>query len=184
MADSNQGWFETVRDAFYDALCAVFQVDPTAQSSLDRFIPAYVDGVMTPQEDRNVDVCYYAISEEQGTDFDYVMQEDKEDKVVVKKTIPVNILTTFYGPHADSDAEKFWSRLQVDTGYGSARSILRGKKITLRGKPRRPVTMPPEIEGSIWRRRCDVQVSLSYLDTETLATRTVTKVPEINIKAE
>ena len=176
----SRGWFNVMRDAFYDALCAVFEVDPDLQSSLDRFIPAYVEGISTPEEDGNVNVCYYAISVEQGTTEDYVMVENQEDKVIVKKTIPVNVLVTFYGPNADNDSELFWSRIQVDAGYGSARQILRSNKVVLRGTPDRPISLPEE-EGSLWRRRCDVRVHLSYLDTDTINARTVEVAPDINI---
>ncbi len=175
-----RGWFEVVRDAFYDALCAVFCVDPDEQSSLDRFIPAYVDGVSTPEADRNKDVCYYAISVERGTTEDYVSVENDTDSVIVTKTIPVRVLVTFYGPHADDDSETFWSRIQVDAGYGSARQVLRSYNLVLRGTPDRPLAAP-EVEGSVWRRRCDVLVQLAYLDTDTLTARTVEEVPIINI---
>ena len=158
----SRGWFDIMRDAFYDALCAVFEVDPDLQSSLDRFIPAYVEGISTPEEDGNVNVCYYAISVEQGTTEDYVTIENQKDKVVVTKTIPVNVLVTFYGPNADNDSEKFWN------------------KVVLRGTPDRPISLPEE-EGTLWRRRCDVRVHLSYLDTDTIPARTVERVPDINI---
>lgn len=173
-------WFQTVSDAVYNALCAVFQVNPDAQSSMNRFIPAYVEGTSTPQEDRDVDVCYYAVSEERGTAYDYVMLTEDEGKIEIKATVPVNVLLIFYGPHADDDAEKFWKVIQVDNGYKSARAILRKSNITLNGKPGRPVSVP-EVEGTLWRRRCDVPLSLSYLDTEVLEAGMVERPPDINI---
>ena len=173
-------WFKTVSNAVYDALCAAFGVDPEAQSSLDRFIPAYVDGIATPQENRNVDVCYYALSLEQGTQMNYVTLKNDQDQIEIQKTIPVNVLLTFYGPNSDDDSERFWSVFQVDTGYGSPRSILRLQNIVPTRTPDRPLSVP-EVEGSLWRRRCDVRLYLSYLDTEILPARTVEEVPDINI---
>jgi len=162
------GWYETVRDGIYDALCAAFNVNPTSQEALSRFVPAYVEDTITPQAPRNVNVTYFNIERPQGeSDLDYIMQKQVmrsgQVKTQIKKSIPCSVLITFYGPNADDDAEEFWSMFQWDNGVNSPRAILRSNKIVPIGKPARPVSLF-EVEGTFQRRRCDVRVNLAYLD--------------------
>ena len=161
------GWFETVQDGIYMALCAAFRIDPDSVEGAARFVPAYLPNATTPQARRDANVCYYAVSEEQGTQSDYTMLSVENSRVTVKKTIPASVLLTFYGPDADSDAESFWSAIQVDTGHGSPRAILRSMRIVLDGWPGRPVSIF-ETEGTYHRRRCDVRVDLLYLEYQDL----------------
>lgn len=174
-------WFQHVSNAVYTAACRAFNLDPASQEGLARFVPAYLPNATTPQADRDVNVCYYAVSERQGTAWDYTMQEAGNSKISVTKTIPVTVLFTFYGPNADDDAEFFWSALRIDTGYGSPRQVLRGSRIALDGTPQRPVSIF-EVEGTFHRRRCDVRVDLSYLDVEDKAAAMVTSPPDITAR--
>jgi hypothetical protein len=74
-----------------------------------------------------------------------------------------------YGPHALSNARKIRAFLFVE-GAGFPRSILRKAGI-------RPVPDPPEPmllhepEGSLWRQRADLTVSLRAEEKETHPTR-------------
>lgn len=174
-------WFQTVSNAVYTAACRAFNLDPESQQGYARFVPAYLPNATTPQANRDADVCYYAVSERQGTAWDYTMQNIDSGKLTVKKTIPVTVLFTFYGPNADDDAEHFWSALQIDTGYGSPRKVLRDANIALDGTPERPVSLF-EIEGTYHRRRSDVRVNLSYLDTMTKNVSTVESGPDIVVQ--
>lgn len=181
------GWYETLRDAVFEALCASFGLDPDSEDALSRFVPAYTEGLTTPQANINADVCYYAISESTDTGFDYIDQTIGEEIINgntttvlrIHKTIPVNVLLSFYGPGSDSDAELFWSRVQVNSGYMSPRHILRREGITIESV-RRPVSVP-EIEGSLWRRRSDVNLRLNMVSDESVAMQTVEVAPEITI---
>ena len=179
------GWFETVRDAVYDALCAVFKLNPASSDALKRFVPAYIKNATNTQAPRNMNICYYAISELQGSGFDYIQERNTVVKGVpnikVSKTIPVSVLITFYGDSADNDSETFWSRFQFDSGAGSARSVLRKKNIVPIGKPDRPVSLYEE-EGTFHRRRCDVRLNLAYLESEESAVGYVDEVPDIVIQ--
>ena len=170
-----------VQDGVYLALCAAFQIDPGSEEGAARFAPAYLPNATTPQAPRNKNVCYYALSVEQGTTFDYTMLETGPSGTVVKKTIPVSALLTFYGPDADNDAEAFWSAIQVDTGYGSPRSVLRSMRIVPDGRPGRPVSLF-ETEGTYHRRRCAVRLDLLYLDYQDMGSPgTVEEVPDITL---
>ncbi len=178
------GWFKTVSDAVYTALCAAFDVQPNSAAGLARFIPAYTENATTPQAPRDKDLCYFALSEMQDTDYDYQRVEYSVKNGVpiatLKKSIPVNALLTFYGPNADDDAEKFWSMFLWDSGPDSPRAILRKKNIVPNGTPKRPISLF-ETEGTFHRRRCDVNLTLLYLEITEFSNKTqyVEEPPEI-----
>lgn len=177
------GWYSTVKSAFYEALCATFGYDPDSAEGMNKFIPAYLEETIKPQAPRNLDVCYYAINNFQGdSGFDYIMlrQADKngKTKTEIRKTVPCSVLTTFYGPNADDEAEEFWSKFQWDSGVNSPRAILRNYSIVPIGKPARPISLY-EVEGTYQRRRSDVRVDLAYYDVSTYDSSEVDTPPEI-----
>lgn len=178
------GWFQHVSDAVYEAVCAALRLVPEAQESLDRVVPAYVPGITIPQYNSNDNVVFYALSEDQNSSDNYLTIRGESGKLVATKVIPVQLLLSFYGPNADDDSELCWSRLFVDDGYGSPRAILRKNKIVFNyglGKmPPRPISAP-ELEGTVWRRRCDLRLSMSYLCDDAIGMNPVEHVPEIGI---
>ncbi|MBP5460618.1 MAG: hypothetical protein J6Y20_00625 [Lachnospiraceae bacterium] len=175
-------WFDKVSIAVAKILCACFNLDPESQEAAYRFVPAYTKDETTPQAPTNKDVVYYALSEMQGSGFDYIQQKTrqvgKNVMTQIQKTIPVSVLLTFYGSHADDDAELFWSMFQWDSGADSPRAILRGERIVPIGLPDRPVSLF-EVEGTFHRRRCDVRLNLAYLDISEHQASAVTEPPEI-----
>lgn len=179
------GWYETVRDAVYDALCAVFGLNPASPDALKRFVPAYIKDATNTQAPRNMNICYYAMSIMQGSGFDYVQEKNiivnGVPKLNVSKTIPVSVLFSFYGDNADNDSEFFWSQFQVDSGAGCARSVLRKQNIVPIGEPDRPVPLYEE-EGTFHRRRCDVRLNLAYLVSNEIGVGYVDEVPDIVIQ--
>jgi len=182
------GWYETVRDGIYEALCASFGLDPESREGLDRFVPAYVEDTMTPQAPRNVNVCYFNVETPQGGgDQDYIMQKQIKSNGITKtqitKTVHASVLCTFYGPSADDDAERFWSMFQWDNGVNSPRAILRSKRIAPIGTPARPISLY-EVEGTYQRRRSDVRVNLAYLDISEHISSEVDSPPVIVIQPQ
>jgi len=182
------GWYETVRDGIYDALCAAFGYDPDSADALARFVPAYVEDTETPEAPRNVDLCYFNIETYQaGSDMNYVMIEqvlnNGRTKTQIKKTVPCSVLITFYGPNADDDAEEFWSLFQWDNGVNSPRAVLRKVNIVPIGTPDRPVSLF-EVEGTFQRRRSDVRVNLAYLDISEHTSSEVDSAPEIVLRPQ
>lgn len=178
-------WMNHVRDAVYLSLCAVFNLSPESGEALARFVPAYIEDATNTQAPRKTNICYYALSALQGTEYDYVQIYHELDKnypkTFTQKTVPINCLITFYGKDADDDAEYFWSQIQVDRGKNSARSILRRMNIVLRGtRPERPVSLY-EVEGTYQRRRCDVRLELAYLMTESERFEPIAALPEFDI---
>ena len=178
------GWIKVVKDAVYEATAAAFGMDPDAQSTADRIVPAYEPDVTTPQYNSDDDVIFFAVEEETSEDLNSVFIKGAEEALEVTKVIPVSVLFTFYGPNAEDRVEDFRSRLMIDTGYGCPREILRRNKIVLNYglgmMPPRPVSVP-ELEGTLWRRRCDLRLSMSYLSVETMGMTPVEEVPEVGI---
>lgn len=182
------GWFQTVRDGIYLALCAAFKVDPDSPEGLERFVPAYVENTITPQAPRNLDVTYFSVESFQGeSGCDYIMQTQvvRNGKIMtqIKKSIPCSVLVTFYGPNADDEAEQFWSQFQWDNGSSSPRAILRDMQIVPIGTPNRPVSLF-EVEGTYQRRRSDVRVNLAYLEISEYESSEVDSPPEIGIRPQ
>ena len=175
-------WYDPVRDAVYLALCAAFGLDPESDDALARFVPDYREDVTNPQAPRKQDVCYFSISPQQGTEYDYIEQaytvENGQGKAIISKPLPVAVLLSFYGSHADNDSEYFWALIQSDTGAGSARAVLREKGIVLSGKPQRPITLW-ETEGTHNRRRSDVHMNLLCKTVSTFNASLVQEPPEI-----
>lgn len=177
-------WYERTQNAVYDSLCAVFGLDPDSSAAEKRFIPAYTEGMTVPQADSNMNVCYYAVAEDDTTrNLDYVMVGHARKQITIRKSVPVRVILTFYGPNADDDAELFWSNLLIDTGKLSPQAILSQNSIALNGQPARPHSLP-ELEGAIWRRRCDVILSLAVYDEQTQASSYVDTPPDVTIEAE
>ena len=178
------GWIEHVRESLHRALSAALDLDPESTEALKRIIPAYIENATNTQAPRNVDLCYYAVSPDPGTDLDYIQTSTKIENGspvgVLKKSIPADVILTFYGPHADDDSEKVWSALQWDYGAGSPRAVLRARKIVLRGKPQRPEGLY-ETEGTYQRRRCDIRLEIVYLEETARPVPTVDVPPAVTV---
>ena len=179
-------WRKHVSDAVYLAVASAMGLDPDNQSTIDRIVPAYVSTeVTTPQYNVNDNVVFFDPQLESAPEAGWVTVRGEDGKIAVTKTIPVSLLLTFYGPDADDDSEQVWSRLMVDYGAGSPRAILRANNIVfnygLGRMPPRPV-QAPELEGTLWRRRCDLRLSLSYLCTDEVGMNPVEEVPEIEFR--
>jgi len=175
------GWYETVCDAVFDALCAAFGMNPETNAALERFIQAYLPNSARPQAARTTDLCYYSVSEDNtDTAYGYQMIQYEDSKATIKETIPFSVQLVFYGPNADNDAHKFWRLFQFDSGYDSPRSVLRRARIVPNGAVPRPTSLF-ETEGAYQRRRCDIRLSLAYLDIETRTIATISKAPDLNV---
>lgn len=175
-------WFSKVSIAVARMLCACFNVDPESPEAASRFVPAYMENSTNPQAPRNKNVVYYALSEMQGTNYNYIQVNTRtvgtETKTAVTKTIPINCMLTFYGSNADDDSESFWSAFIWDSGADSPRAILRSENIVPIGLPERPTSLF-EVEGTFHRRRCDIRLDLAFLDVSEHDVAAVTEPPEI-----
>lgn len=161
-------WLKKADKAVFEALCACFGLDPASSAAGKRFRAAYLEEATSPQSGRKDNLCYYALSESPNSSLDALFSRYEDNAVTVRKVVPIQCLFTFYGPDADEDAEKVWSRLFIDLGQGCPRSILRQAGMVPLPRPSHP-NAAPELEGSLWRRRTDLTVYFSMLEEETIA---------------
>ena len=170
----------------YYALCACFGLPRSSVQAPVLIREAYREPENAPRPPRNADVVYYSIAP------DPAVQEAPpaytEENLFRDSHIPAvslfsawTLTVVCYGPHALSNARKIRAFLYVD-GPGFPRSILRKAGI-------RPVPDPPEPmllhepEGSLWRMRADLTVSLRAEEKETHPVRrgAVTDIPAVII---
>ena len=173
----------------YSALCACFGLAPSSSEASVLIREAYQEPENAPRPPRNTDVIYYSVVP------DTVAQEAppvySENNPAQASHVPVvssfsawTLQIVCYGPHALTNARKIRAFLFVD-GSGMPRSILRKAGI-------RPVPDPPEPmllhepEGSLWRQRADLTVSLRAEETQMHPTRrnAITVPPAVSIHSE
>lgn len=158
--------YELIRDAVRIALCACFGLAPASDAALSFLREAYTEPENAPRPARTADVCYWSLSPEYGPDpasYDVTDAAAGTHRPAVNRFLPYQLLVVCYGPACEANASKIRSFLFVD-GTNCPRQILRKAGVY-------PVPDPPplqllyEPEGSLWRRRADVTVSLRIADT-------------------
>ena len=155
-----------MNETVFKALCACLGLSPSSAQALSLIRQAYTDPENTPQPARTADVIYWSLSPEQGTDpasYNETAAASGSHKPTVHHYLPYQLLIVCYGPGCEAYAHKIRSFLFLD-GAGLPRQILRKAGIY-------PVPDPPapqflyEPEGSLWRRRADLTISLCIKDT-------------------
>ncbi len=154
----------------YQALCACFGLAPTSTQASALLREAYQDPEPAPRPPRNTDIIYYSVAPDAAAR--EAPPAYSEEVLLPAFHMPAvscfsawTLQVVCYGPHALSNARKIRAFLYVD-GPGFPRSILRKAGI-------RPVPDPPEPmllhepEGSLWRQRADLTVSLRREEKET-----------------
>ena len=150
----------------HNALCACLGLSPNSDQALSLIRQAYTEPENTPQPARTADVIYWSLSPEQGTDpasYNETAASSGSHKPTVHRFPAYQLLVVCYGPSCEANARKIRSFLYID-GANLPRQILRKSGIY-------PVPDPPapqllyEPEGSLWRRRADLTISLRIKDT-------------------
>ena len=176
-----------MNDVIFKALCACLGLQPSSAQALSLIRQAYTEPENAPRPARTVDVIYWSLSPEEGTDPASYGAADRNEGTVparyaeggttgpsstllsagshrpaVYRFLAYQLLIVCYGPGCEANARKIRSFLYLD-GAGLPRQILRRSGIY-------PVPDPPapqllyEPEGSLWRRRADLTVSLRIRD--------------------
>ena len=154
-----------MNETIFNALCACLGLSPSSSQALSLIRQAYTEPENSPQPARSADVIYWSLSPEQGTDppsYNETAASSGAHKPTVHHYLPYQLLIVCYGPGGEANAHKIRSFLYLD-GAGLPRQILRKAGIY-------PVPDPPlpqllyEPEGSLWRRRADLTISLRIRD--------------------
>ena len=171
----------------YQALCACFGLQPSSTDASILIREAYQDPENAPRLPRNTDVVYYSMAPdvsawEAPPVYGAYDPAGGSHAVTVSRFSAWTLQVVCYGPHALASARKIRAFLFTD-GSGFPRSILRQAGLYLVPDPPEPMFLH-EQEGSLWRKRADLTVSLRVEEKETHPVRrgAVMVLPEVRIR--
>ena len=173
----------------YSALCACFGLAPASAEASVLIRPAYQEPENAPRPPRNTDVIYYSVAPDTVA-VEPPVSYTAENPAQASHTPAISAFSAWtlqvicYGPHALSNARKIRAFLYVD-GPGFPRAILRNAGMYPVPDPPEPMLLH-EPEGSLWRQRADLTVSLRAEEKETHPARrgAVTVAPAVLIHNE
>ena len=173
-----------MNETIFKAHCACFGLSPSSEQALSLIRQAYTEPENAPRPARSTDVIYWSLSPEAGPDpamYNAESSGSGSHTPIVSRFLPYQLLVVCYGPGCLGYAHKIRSFLFLD-GTNCPRKILRDAGIY-------PVPDPPapqllyEPEGSLWRRRADLTVSLRVRDTLAFTSRgSITTAPAVIIR--
>ena len=155
-----------MNNVIYNALCACLNLAPNSEQALSLIRQAYTEPENSPQPARSADVIYWSLSPEQGSDpatYNETAASSGSHKPTVHRFLAYQLLIVCYGPSCEVNARKIRAFLYID-GANLPRGILRKAGVYPVPDPPAPQVMY-EPEGSLWRRRADVVISLRIKDT-------------------
>ena len=187
--------------AIYQALCACLGLAPSSEEAAGLIMEAYTKPENAPQPPRTRDVIYYSLlRDDPGNDgYQVSMSEapasvsgtgqsagastfSSSQQASVSSFLAYQLVIVCYGPHAESSAHRIRSFLYLD-GNGFPRAILRKAGIYPVPRPGQP-TILHEPEGSLWRKRADLMISLRVCDTSAYSKQrgTITLPPAVIVR--
>lgn len=155
--------------AIFDALCACLGLSKTSADAIALIHEAYAEPENVPQPPRNRNIIYWSALQEAGQEIPaaYVTEPDNtpgKTKPIVYVTLKYQLVVVCYGPASEAYASRIRSMLFLD-GHGLPRKILRDAGIFPVPDPPQP-SITYEDEGSLWRKRADLIISLRVRDEQ------------------
>ena len=168
----------------HNALAACLGLSPSSAQALSLIRQAYTEPENSPQPARSADVIYWSMSPEPGADpasYNETAAASGSHKPTVHRYLSYQLLVVCYGPGCEANAQKIRSFLYLD-GAGLPRQILRKAGIYPVPDPLSPQLLY-EPEGSLWRRRADVVISLRVREEMVYSgiRNAITAPPEVKI---
>ncbi len=168
----------------HSALCACFGLSPSSVAASVLIREAYQDPEPAPRPPRSANVIYYSLEPDQ-TASEAPPSWETEVPALMSFTPAVSSFSAWklqivcYGPDALENACRIRAFLFLD-GVGMPRSILRQAGLYPVPNPPEPLALH-EPEGSLWRQRADLTVSLRVEEKQSHPNRrnAVTVVPEV-----
>ena len=147
--------------AIFDALCACLNLSEAEGIRLIH--EAYAEPENMPRPPRNRNVIYWTVLQDPSADPVSTEQRTEaggagRNTTVVYTTLKYQLIIVCYGPACEEYALRIRSVLYLD-GSGFPRRILRSAGIFPVPDPPQPSVLYEE-EGSLWRKRADLTVSL------------------------
>ena len=146
--------------AIFDALCACLNL--SAAEGVKLIHEAYAEPENAPRPARNKNVIYWTVLQDLSADPVSTVYDPEggagRNTPVVYTTLKYQLIIVCYGPDAEEYALRIRSMLYLD-GSGFPRRILREAGIYPVPDPPQPSILYEE-EGSLWRKRADLTISL------------------------
>ena len=151
--------------AIFDALCSCLNL--SAAEGIKLIHEAYAEPENVPRPPRNRNVIYWTVLQDPSPDSAASAWANETGGVdchtpVVCSTLKYQLIIVCYGPVCEEYAWRIRQMLFLD-GSGCPRQILRTAGIYPVPDPTQPSILHEE-EGSLWRRRADLTVSLRVRD--------------------
>lgn len=149
------------RAAIFDALCACMNLP--AEEGIKLIHEAYAEPENVPRPPRNRNVIYWTVLQDPTADpaaAAYCIEAGGAGRntTVVYTTLKYQLIIVCYGPACEEYALRIRHMLFLD-GSGFPRRILRDAGIFPIPDPPQPALLHEE-EGSLWRKRADLTISL------------------------
>jgi len=149
----------SIKNASFDALAACFGLSADSAAASALIHSAYTEPENAPRPARSQNVVYFdLLAEDDPGDRG---QSEYKNRFSLRLCYRLQIIC--YGPDAEAHARRIRSLLYLD-GAGKPRQILRKSGIFPIPDPPQPLLLH-EQEGTLWRNRCDLTVSLRIADT-------------------
>ena len=176
--------------AIFDALCSCLNLPQTSSEAIALIHEAYAEPENVPRPPRNRNVIYWTVLQdlsadpvsteynaEQGDGSARSANAELQDRPrrsgihtpVICTTLKYQLIIVCYGPAAEEYAHRIRSMLYLD-GAGFPRRSLRDAGIYPIPDPPQPSILHEE-EGSLWRKRADLTISLRVWNEQTAQAR-------------
>ena len=158
---------ELFREAVFDALCACLNL--SAAEGVELIHEAYAEPENVPRPARNKNVIYWTVLQDPSadpvsTEWNNETGTSCTHLPMVCTTLKYNLVIVCYGPACEEYASRIRHMLYLD-GRGFPRQILRNAGIFPVPDPPQPALLHEE-EGSLWRKRADLTISLRVRDEQ------------------
>jgi len=152
---------QSFHTAIFDALCSCLNL--SASEGLKLIHEAYAEPESAPRPPRSRNAIYWTVlqdpaSDPVSTEYESLAGTSSTHTPVICTTLKYNLVIVCYGPASEAYAQRIRHMLYLD-GAGFPRRILRDAGIFPLPDPP-PVSILHEEEGSLWRKRADLTVSL------------------------
>ena len=149
--------------AIFDAFCACLGLGRDSREAAALIHEAYAEPENAPRLPRNRNVIYWTLLQDPASDpvstaYNPEPAGTGRNSVTVYTTLKYQLIIVCYGPDAEEYALRIRSMLYLD-GAGFPRRILREAGIYPVPDPPQPAILYEE-EGSLWRKRADLTISL------------------------
>ena len=171
--------------AIFDAFCACLGLGRDSREAAALIHEAYAEPENAPRPSRNRNVIYWTLLQDPASDpvstaYNPEPAGTGKNSVTVYTTLKYQLIIVCYGTDAEEYALRIRSMLYLD-GSGFPRRILREAGIYPVPDPPQPAILYEE-EGSLWRKRADLTISLRVqFETQALSRGSIQSAPAVRI---